>query len=117
MNIEVVRQLVLTYTGDPTPVFAFSESFELPMGDNAFEAEGVIIKMTGTNATLCIGADVSNDDENWDDLADLCEITAVGLVVAPVYSLAVKKCRLRFDFKTDDTGVCVLAARIRTTSL
>lgn len=115
MDIRLNEQLVLQTAG-PT-LSAYSPSFQISP-DNAFEAAAVVMVITGSNGKLCIAAEITNDDENWLDLADLCGITAIGLVTAPVYGLANARCRLRYDFGADSPGgTCILASSIRTTRL
>lgn len=114
MVITLFRHLVLQTA---TAVSAYSPSFRITP-DNAFEAEAVIINITGGTPSLCVAAEITNDDQNWIEIAELCTSSVPGATYAPVYSLANAKCRLRFDFSVvGAAGTCILASNIRTTKL
>ena len=81
------------------------------------DAESVDVAVTvlgfAASATeLCIGLDLTNDDENWTEDVMYCEIFDIGYYALPAIHIAAKRGRLRYEFSTNTVGFVNLTAEV-----
>lgn len=112
MYLVLNRQLAMAAAA-PTVAVAYSESFEVPDGEQAAELAVTVIRLDGSGH-LDAGLEVSNDDENWSSLG-VTSVPSDTTTLLDQSLVAGRRYRARYELgMISGSGRCILSATVNT---